>query len=427
MPESVVSAAPAEHTPYAIIDLAEQVAYQYEDVAAFADDSELGRETEAIILVKWTNQLEHDSHLQQLLSGGWDAAKGLSNAPSNRARWRYYDGLRVATSLDTDYLEADAATTVGMLQPTGVDIDAAGTEVYASGNKLIVAPLGDLAAASVIQHPLFARLHSAAFNADGTRVLTTASSLDMVMEVDVTSGSPTWQLDIWNDTPYNRNDFGHTLYRKRPANMPAGLDTLRNPDPIEFKDSEALRNRPCVVDNPARYNGLGLPTALMPAFINSVAYGHQDDVLATSYQRGEAWIIGRTDRTISVVADGMKRPHGLHADPHLDGYMVTDTVNEQVRFIDGALQQGMVYDLSGIAGRKPGLGDAGWLQYTTRLADDLYCAVMTSHQKLVLFNPVQKTKREIAFDPTWGVQLVAPAASGQLPIATQGDAAVQAA
>jgi hypothetical protein len=49
-----------------------------------------------------------------------------------------------------------------------------------------------------------------------------------------------------------------------------------------------------------------------------------------------------------------------------------------------------------------------WLQYVTYLGDGIYCGAMTARQRLVLFNPDQKTRRDIKVEPEWGVQMVIP-------------------
>lgn len=378
-----------------------------QDVNNYTLDRDLGRGIGIVAVVKWTNQVYHDNYLRSLLSGGWDASLGLSNAPNNRARSRYYEGLIARSDLDTDSIQATDCDTTEMLQPTGFDHLADGSEVYASANCLVLQRLGGNATARVIQNPWFARLHSAEFNEAGDRVLTASSALDVIYEVDIKDGKPSWSLDVWEETPLRQNIFGQSLYRHMPLSPCLGDAVLHNPDPLYLKDNDETRGATCVIDDPSVYRGLGLPTALMPAFVNSVSYGLEDTVLATSYQRGEGWVIDRANQVIKIIAKGMKRPHGLHLDPLLEGYMVTDTVGEKAIYLSSDLKRSLVIDFAHLPGMKPGLEKAGWLQYTTRIAPDTYCAVLTSRQMLVVFDPVRRLRREVAIDPQWGVQLIA--------------------
>ncbi|HSW74423.1 MAG TPA: hypothetical protein VLG16_00990 [Candidatus Saccharimonadales bacterium] len=236
--------------------------------------------------------------------------------------------------------------------------------------------------------------------------MTASSSLDLVHEIDL-KGNLTWTLDLWRDTPFNANILGQKFYRS--ILDAANTRALHNPDAKALKDDTNLRNATCVLDDPSAYDNLGLPTNLTPVFINTASYGNDNDILTTSFHRGEAWVINRDTGQITVAAKNMRNPHGMHKDSLLGGYMVTDTGHERSIFMTNDLRGELVIDFSTLQERKPGLEKSRWLQYVTRLSDNLYCAVIAPRQKITLFNPIQQTRRDISFDPEWGIQLVAKA------------------
>jgi hypothetical protein len=252
---------------------------------------------------------------------------------------------------------------------------------------------------------MFARLHSVAFSEDGNRILTASSSLDMLYELRVEDGSVAWEMDLWAETPYNTNILGQSFYRSQ---KPETAGFLLNPSSFDLKDNEQLRDAKCVVDDPSVYKWLGLATALTPVFINGVDYENDDVILATSFGKGEAWRIDREGWQIEVLAKGLGRPHGLHVNKGTGGYLLSDTLKEKVIFLDEDLGQERVLDLSQLGERKEGIEKSKWLQYTTELEPGVYCAAMTSRQRLTLFSPNEKTRRDIAVDPDWGIQMVMP-------------------
>jgi hypothetical protein len=390
---------------YGFTDRTHRVDRAYEDVSKYKYDLSLGRGVEVIILVKWDNQREHDENLRELSRVNGAGARQNANTlrPSPRERRRYFDGYVVRTGLGRDRIDASTATVQAAVQPTGVDIRADGLTAYACGNRILLFPSGNIRNSPiVIENRMFARLHSVEFSEDGRRLLTASSSLDLLFEVDVQTGSVTWAMDMWGETPYNRNVLGQAFFRKQ---TPETRGYLLNPSSSVLNHTEQLRDARCVVDDPAAYNGLGLGTTITPVFVNAVDYDGDDQILATSFARGEAWRINRRTRQVDVIASSMGRPHGLHR-AGTSGYFVSDTLGERVVFINNELDRERVLDLSKLGGRKAGLEASRWLQYTTRLRPNLYCAVMTSRQKIMLFDPKRKVMRDIQLDPDWGVQMV---------------------
>lgn len=399
-------------TRYEFSDHTERLQSDRHDILDYQEDPELGTGSAVNILVKWTNQTYHDDNLRTMFTHNWDPVAGISRTNSWRHRNRYYDGLIVQAGLDAEYLDSGNATIVQpALQPTGVDTREDGLTAFACADKLLFSPNGDPAfTTSEFGHPTFARLHSVEFSPDGERVLTASSSLDLVHELDL-HGNPIWTLDLWRDTPFNTNALGQKFYRS--AADTTDLRALHNPDAKTLKDDESLRGSNCILDDPSAYDSLGLPTNLTPVFINTASYGHNNDILTTSFHRGEAWVINRNVGRVVVASKNMRNPHGLHQDPLLEGFMVTDTGHEHSIFLTDDLRRELVIDLSTLQGRKAGLEESRWLQYVTRLDINLYCAVIAPRQKITLFDPVRRVRRDIPFDPEWGIQLVAPRKSAE--------------
>lgn len=392
---------------YELTDQAHRPWTERHDICDYQIDPGLGQGSEVTVLVKWTNQTYHDDNLRAMFTSNWDPVAGISRTNAWRHRNRYYDGLIVQANLDADYLDAgNVAAVQPASQPTGVDTRKDGLTAFACADKIMLSPDTDPARiASQLGHLTFARLHSVEFSPDETQLLTASSSLDLIHEVDL-QGNITWTLDLWTDTPFNTNTLGQRFYRTMPTD--ASEPVLRNPDPRALKDDESLRGATCILDDPSAYNQLGLPTNLTPVFINTASYGKGNDILTTAFHKGEAWIISRDTGRIAVAASGMRNPHGMHRDPLLDGYMVTDTGHERSIFLTDDLRKELVVDLSTLQDRKAGLEQSRWLQYVTRLGNNLYCAVMAPRQKVTLFDPVRRVRRDIPFDLEWGIQLIAP-------------------
>lgn len=417
------SCQPNAALPYEFVDRTNRSSTENHDISDYQIDPTLGQESDVTLLVKWTNQTYHDDNLRAMSTPNWDPVAGISRTNAWRHRNQYYDGLIVQARLESDHLDNSNADHVyPVLQPTGIDTREDGLTAFACANKIMLSLDSNPAeTTSELSLPTFARLHSVEFNSDGRRVLTASSSLDLVHEVDL-HGNITWTLDLWSDTHLNVNSLDQRFYRTMPSNTTKPV--LHNPDPRLLRENESLRGATCVLDDPSAYNDLGLPTNLTPVFINTASYGKQHDVLTTSFHRGEAWIIGRDTGRIAVAASGMRNPHGMHQDPLLGGYMVTDTGNERSIFLTDDLRKELIIDLSMLQDRKVGLEQSRWLQYVTRLNNNLYCAVVAPRQKITLFDPIRRLRRDISFDPEWGIQLVTPRKQNTGSVANLGKQAL---
>lgn len=406
MPITEKEYSPERDIQYEFLDVTERLRTHEEDIIHYIEDADLGRNVDVTLLVKWTNQRYHDENLRAMFTDSWDPVAGISRKNAGRHRNRYYDGQIINIGLNNDYLTNEGASLVrDVLQPTGIDSYGSLT-AFACADSIVLSEEGDVARPSkIIGHPNFARLHSVEFNERGNRLLTASSSLDLLYEVDL-EGNIVWQMDMW-DTPFNVNLLGQRFSRK----LSSGSNALLNPDPLSLKDDEKMLGIDCVLDDPSKYNNLGLPTNLTPVFINTASYGSNSQILTTSFHRGEGWIIDRLNNRVRIASKGLRNPHGFHKDPLLGGYIITDTGNEKVRFLNGNVTEELSIDFSNLQDRKEGLNKARWLQYTNRLSPNLYCAIIAPRQKLTLFDPINRTRRDIPFDPDWGIQMVVATAS----------------
>ncbi len=393
-----------EQDTYVFSDMTQRKSFTSIDVADFAHDDDLGRFDTATVLVKWTNQQYHDENLRAMFSDGWDDVAGIARKNKGRHRNQYYAGKIATISLGADYMDAATAETIiDAVQPTGMSQNKYGTIALACGNVLTLRNELSVAQESqtVISHDNFARLHSVDFNEEGDRLLTASSSLDLVYEVDL-QGNPVWIMDMW-DTPFNRNALGQEFCRRmgnlatKPICNPAIEDLMNNP---EFRD------KAFVIDDPSQYGYLGLTTNLTPVFPNGVAYGWGSDILVTTFHEGHGWVVDRDDNSIRIIKYGMRNPHGFQRDELMAGYMITDTGNEAVSFLSSDFKHEQVLDFSKLGSKKPGLEKVKWLQHTSHISDGVYCAVLAPRQTVTLFNPAERTRRDIPFDPDWGIQQV---------------------
>jgi len=387
---------------YNIVDQSERLAVWEDDASGYQECNELGRDINATVLVKWDNQLYHDENFRAMFTDNWDRVNGLPKNQVGRHRNQYFSGFIVRASLDTEHLDAQNADYVAAVsQPTGYST-CGNTVASAIGNQVVMSTLTDPGTpVHILDNPMFARLHDIDLHPDGTRLLTASSSLDLLYELDL-EGNILWTMDLWEID--NVNQRGQRFRRTIPEDP---TSWLINPNPQELQNRPDYEGANCVLSDPEAYGRLGLPTGLIPVFVNSINYGYKpNEILVTSFFKGEGWKINRATGQIDVVAKGMDRPHALRRDPLLGGYMVSDTGHERVTFLSEDCTQEFTVDFANITGHKAGLEKVRWLQYTTRLADNTYCAILSSRQQIVLFDPLARLKRTITFDPNWGLQLV---------------------
>lgn len=394
---------------YEIIDNSTRQQQSVEAITDYAVDPHLAEEHDIVLLVKWDDQRQRDDGIREFARQHPLHSTRTEAGPGPRRQLGYFGGYIVRASLAQDSLTIDTTVSEPVVRPMGMDVAADGRTVYALGNELRLraAPESGLLSQTFWQ-PQFARLHSAVFDERQKRLLTSSASLDMLYEIDCVSGKVAWSMDLWEETPFNTNDRGQSFFRKP---VKAEGDYVMNPSSAALENDPTLVAAACVIDDPEAYDRLGLKTALVPVFINSIDYENDRTLLATSYGRGEAWRIHRDSGQIEVVAKNLARPHGFHKKDSDGGYLVSDTRNERVLFLDEDFKREHVVDLSDAEYRKPGLENHKWLQYTSELADNTYCAVMSSRQTLILFNPVERVRRTVRFDPDWGVQTVFAAQS----------------
>jgi hypothetical protein len=364
-----------------------------------APSPDLGRDIDAVVLIKWTNQQYHDDNLRAMFTDNWDPISGISKSNTWRHRNQYYDGLIVQTSLDNDILTSARSQKVEhSIQPTDIDITPEKV-VIAAGNRLIVRDnMDESDTQTVISNPWFARLHSAEFTRNDT-ILTVSSAFDQIFEVDM-NGEIVWEMDIWNNGR-NVNRLGHFLVKNS-----SGYENISENTDVEIlKQATTDPSIVHYISDPRAYGGLGLPTNVAPAFVNAVSQVGEDKLLATSFRYGEAWVIDKAKRTIDVALENLTNPHGFIATPN--GFMVTNTGEETVIFFDSELQPTHMLDVGVMEDRKKGLEQSRWLQNSVHLEGDIYATYSAPRQKLTLFDMNLSEYRDIDVDPSWGLQTLA--------------------
>lgn len=398
-----VNTLPSNNLTYSFSDMSSRASRSSEDILNYSLDDTIANNLDLIMLVKWQNQKNHDDNLRQLSKTGWDISKGHTLAPSARYRHKYFSGLmvKIKVNKDTVYLDRENTQSYDMLQPTGIAVRNDGLVAYASANKILFAQKDEPNAIfHTIENPLFARLHSVAFDKSGKKILTASSSLDMLYEIDIISEEIVWSLDAWHDMGLNENTLGQKFYRS----LPEGITTFnKNPSSFQLKDNPNFKHSHNIINQPNKYHSLGLATGLLPVFINSIDYD-SEDILATSFARGEAWRINKNGH-VAIIAKNLEKPHGFHKISN-DRYLLTDTMGESVIFLTNDFKKEIDISFRSIENRKKGLEPYRWLQYVSHLGGNIYCAVMTSCNKIILFNPTNKTRREIKINEDWGVQMV---------------------
>lgn len=170
---------------------------------------------------------------------------------------------------------------------------------------------------------------------------------------------------------------------------------------------ELNQNNVLLVNDPNSYNGMGLPTSKTPNHINGVTYDRNGNILATVFHRGELWSIDKNSKQVSILLNGLGHPHAIKQDSLFrNGYIITDTNDESVIFLDSNYQPKYKLFTSDFDGKRQGLEKERWLQHTEKIADNLYCTIDMPRRKVFLFDPINKIYRDLSFNPNWAIQLI---------------------
>lgn len=370
------------------------------NVDGLVENPELGRELQIVALVKWTNQSYHDENLRSMFTGGWDERADVSKSNAGRHRQQYYNGLIACFSLEADFLDAPNAISLQKeVQPTDIDIRESSV-VIAAGNRLLLRESlhGDNKAE--IKNPWFARLHSADVIDD--KILTVSSAFDQINIVDST-GNTVRDFDIWR-TGRNVNKFGHMLLK---STTDYSGDVRINPSVADLRVDNDEEDRVNLITDPLAYKGLGLPTYLTPTFVNHVAYDkNKDQIMATTLNTGECWMLDPESGDIQVVVQGLNKPHGFRR--YHDGYIVADSGRERLLVLNDDFGVEKMYSTASFTDRKPGLEAAYWMQNATQLNEDILITISSPRQRVTLIDTLHRQYRDIPYDSEWGMQTIKP-------------------
>lgn len=344
---------------------------RHQSLRDYVPDPTLGNHLDLVFTVKHQQQRA----LNRIMRGRLQDGHSMKALGGRTAR-PYRNGLLVQHALRNGIVQQ-----MHLKEPFGLDQSglrlavAAGDEVRiydASPQKI-----------HVYHNPWFAQLHSVYFSADGKRLLVVATGFDTVLEFDIERETFTMAWNAW--------DHGYDV-------SPTGTRVRRRPDSNSGSDC-------IVVDDPATWNGFGLPTGLTAAHLNNARYRSDDSFMVTLFHHGRALLVDRAGGTPREVLGGLLNPHGF--EPGWRGeYVVTDTRRGQVIFFDEAFKvcRVLVIDASEPAEGRAGLGE--WLQNVLHLDRGLYGAVDIHRSCIWLFEPETGRRRRVDFSPDWAVQNV---------------------
>ena len=243
-------------------------------------------------------------------------------------------------------------------------------------------------------------------------LLVTSSGFDMIFELsleDENFGDILWEWHGW--------DYGDEGLRFDTSKV---FNTFYTRDE-RYKGIPFLPNgetKVVYVDNPLEYNGYGIPAKLRATNINDAAYGKDGKILATLFHRGAVIEIDRKKLdskgrpSVKIVLEGLEQPHGINVNP--SGYHVTSTGDARFLILDDDYRPVRQVKLEGmlVTGSRAHFPKGlEWLQYTTRIKDDIYAMVDIHRKKLHIVDTKRKKYRSIELPPEWSVQNVLPVPS----------------
>lgn len=347
---------------------------------------QLCRHGQIAVVIKSTDQLlRNQRHLQRykakITIGGRNVQKDAEA------------GIVLLSSLDIDEISpTNFRERIDIEEPTGFDVFGSKI-VIASWNKLIIYDFTSNEV-KIIRNDWFANLHTAVFSKDGKSVLVASPGFDMILEVAVENGEVIWEWCAW--------EHGYPVSKSEKYFFTR--DRL-------FKDVERHLGREVVyVDNPQKYKGYGIPVGDRANHLNGAIYDFDDNILATLYHRGKVIKIDRKTKIATELYSDLTQPHGLGKDG-AHGYIVTSTGGENARleFLDQDFKLLRKIRVSGVPGIREGLPESlEWLQYTTRIDENIYAMVDIHRSAIFLVNPKDRTYRTIRLPKEWSVQMIVP-------------------
>ena len=287
--------------------------------------------------------------------------------------------------------------------------------IVTSTDELLVidTPSGNLI--RTIRNAKFKNIHNIVFSSKNpSQLLLSSSGLDRVIEIDIWTEEIVYEWVAW-EYGFDKNLFGMTILDSQ--NLPdLPFDSNRyslDEALLKFQGMSELpkiNGEYSLVINPEDVTKpLGVDRTLKSVHPNWVGYGNSSaKLLATFFQSGQAVEIDRDTGVVTPFLEGLKRPHGVV--PYLDGYIVTDTGNGKVIYINSNLEIDTIYDFTGLpynVGEQFYPGE--WLQLSYPIYDQSLIATIDSRRdQIIVWDPIRECYSCYEFSHKWIIHCVLP-------------------
>lgn len=265
----------------------------------------------------------------------------------------------------------------GIPEPRGI---AASENFFAFSAEKEVFVIDTRGGYKKLTHPWFSYIHTVDFNHDQTKVVVSSSGFDLIQEWSLESETLTCEWLAWE------NGFNEAL------------------DPLSKEPIFLTRDRSKT--NVEGYHVISdpenevLPTAMRAAFINSVTYENEDEVLATFFHEGAVFRVNLKSGKSTRVISGMKNPHGGRV--YASGYLATSTGTGRLHRVLASGDE-EIYSLTALPGKPPELGEMEWVQNAIT-HEGCIIAIDSNRTAFVIFHPEKKLYDIIPYDPDWAIQ-----------------------
>lgn len=284
-------------------------------------------------------------------------------------------GIVTCTLANGEFRVNDSFT--GIPEPRGI---AASKNYFAFSAEKEVFVIDKKGAHKKLSHPWFSYIHTVDFNRDETKVVVSSSGFDLIQEWNLEPQSLSVEWLAWE------NGFSEAI------------------DPLSKKPVLLTRDKSKtgvkgyhVITNPENEV---LPTAMRAAFINSVTYENDEEVLATFFHEGAVFRVNLHSGESKRILSGMKNPHGGRI--FANGYLATSTGTGRIhRVLPTGNEE--IYSLTSLPGKPLELGAMEWVQNSIT-HEGCIIAIDSNRTAFVIFHPEKRLYDIIPYDPDWAIQ-----------------------
>ncbi|KAA3647835.1 MAG: hypothetical protein DWQ07_02290 [Chloroflexi bacterium] len=375
------------------------------DISTFEYDESLASDRNVFVAIKGFGQL---AIVKKIIERKGAKAYGLTSVTDVSQR-RYSSGLIAYTNLERNVFD-DATLDFSMECTEPYEIDVLDNRLaVTSGPRFRIHDV-ESKEEQEFTNNWMSYLHTIEFSDDGRRILTAATGLDTILEVDLESGKILWEWNAWDNGIQFVTMTGTYITRD-----PKEAEELKKAHP----DAEVQ-----LIDDPLKLPREGLPTHHSPMNLNGAHYGKNGQVIATGYHRSEVFVIER-DGSFKKRDLELSHPHSFR--PLEDGYMIASTGHGQFLLLDEEFGPETLVDFSTLPAdedKKAGFGE--WLQTVSPLDADngLFSAVDALRDGVHIIDIQNKKRRFISNPPEWTIQAVinAPITREQFPASKPAEA-----